>query len=134
MAIIDVNLEAVHPELGQILPAGDYLCRVADSLLIRSRSGRPLLKFIYDVVSGQHAGKRLLDAMLLDHEAGLARLKLLAARAGHPNPNYLHDSDELHGLSFMAKVAVDTDDAGTYPPRNIVKAYRAVPDAGAASG
>ncbi|WP_243358079.1 hypothetical protein [Fundidesulfovibrio terrae] len=67
MAIIVVNLEAVQPGAGQPLPAGDYPCRVADRLLIRSKSGRPLLKFIYDAVGGAHAGKRLMDAMLLDH-------------------------------------------------------------------
>lgn len=128
MAIIDVNLEAIHPELGQPLPVGEYLCRVADSLLIRSKSGRPLLKFIYDVVSGPEKGRRLLDAMLLDHEAGLSRLKILATRCGHPNPNHLHDSDELHGLRFMAKVSLETDETGQHPPRNMVKAYRVAPD------
>lgn len=127
MAIIDVNLEAIHPEVGSPLPIGEYHCRVADSLLIRSKSGRPLLKFIYDIVSGPEKGRRLIDAMLLDHEAGLSRLKLLALRSGHPNPNRLHDSDELHGLVFMAKVSVETDETGQYPPRNMVKAYREAP-------
>jgi len=134
MAVIDVNLESVHPPLAQPLPSGDYRCRVSESMLIRSKSGRPLLKFIYDVLEGDHAGKRLLDAMLLDHEAGLSRLKTLASRAGHPNPNYLHDSEELHGLCFVAKVAVDTDETGYFPPRNIVKAYRSAGDGAAQAG
>ena len=134
MAIIDVNLETVQPGLGEPLPAGDYPCRVADSLLIRSKSGRPLLKFIYDVVDGAHAGRRLMDAMLLDHEAGLTRLKTLAARAGHPNPNYLHDSDELHGLRFVAKVAVEADENGHFPPRNLIRAYRPLASPGAGEG
>ena len=132
MAIIDVNLEAIQPGLSEPLPPGDYECRVADSLLIRSKSGRPLLKFIYDVLGGPHGGRRLLDAMLLDHEAGLCRLKTLALRAGHPNPNFLHDSDELHGLRFVAKVLLETDETGALPPRNLVKAYR--PAGAAAQG
>ena len=128
MAIIDVNLQAVPPETGpSLLPPGEYRCAVSSSLLIRSRTGRPLLKFVYDVLDGPHQGARLVDAMLLDHEAGLSRLKILAMRTGHPSPERLRDTEELHGLDFMAKVCVEHDETGNHPPRNLVKAYRAAP-------
>lgn len=133
MPMLGVNLQAVEPDLAKPLPAGDYSCRVAGSLLIRSRSGRPMLKFLYEVTEGPYQGRRLADSMLLDHETGLSRLKTLAIRACHPDPDRLRDSGELHGLTFVAKVAVETDDAGTTPPRPIIKAYRASPTCRAAS-
>jgi hypothetical protein len=131
--MLEVNLQAVKPDLTDPLPAGDYACRVAQSFRIRSRSGRPMLKFLYDVTEGPFKGKRLVDSMLLDHEAGLSRLKTLALRAGHPDPDSLRDTGELHGLTFVAKVAAETGDAGTAPPRPIIKAYRPPPSRRAAS-
>lgn len=130
MAILDVNLEAVLPETDQPLPTGDYPCRVADSLLIRSKSGRPLLKLVYDVTRGPFQGRRITDAMLLDHEAGLTRLKTLALRAGHPAPGRLHDSEELHGLRFTARVALEHNETGQSPPRNLVRGYRPPQESG----
>lgn len=124
MAAINLNLEAIAPPIpARVLPEGDYPCRVVRSLLIKTRAGRPLLKFVYEVTAGPYAGARITDAMILDHEAGLSRLKNLAVRAGHPDPNRIADSEELHGLGFLAKVCVEEDDSGRAPARNQVRAY-----------
>ncbi|GAB6038136.1 hypothetical protein JCM15519_26950 [Fundidesulfovibrio butyratiphilus] len=127
MAYIGAKLEAVHPEPPTpLLPAGEYPCVVTDSLLIKSRAGRPLLKLVHEVTEGPYAGRKIFDGVLLDHEPGLARLKMLAIKSGHPNPNFVSDSEELHGLRFVARLSVETGDDGETPLRNQVRAYKAL--------
>lgn len=134
MAALNLNLEAIAPAIPpRLLPEGEYPCRVDRSLLVKTRSGRPLLKFVYEVTAGPHAGARITDAMILDHEAGLSRLKCLAVRAGHPDPNRIGDSEELHGLAFLARLTVEADDSGLSPARNQVRAFASL-DASARDG
>lgn len=127
MTYIGAKLEAVHPEPPTpLLPPGEYSCVVSDTLLIKSRAGRPLLKIVHQVAEGPFAGRKIFDGVLLDHEPGLARLKMLAIKSGHPNPNFVGDSEELHGLRFVAKLSVETGDDGETPLRNQVRAYKSL--------
>jgi hypothetical protein len=91
-----------------------------------SRNGNHMVKLTLAIQSGQHKGRWLFDQMMLTGspdaiETGKRRMKELLTVIGHPNPNYLADTDELLGGLCQAQVAVETQTG--YAPRNVVKYY-----------
>jgi hypothetical protein len=124
MAQISLNMEGVdHQTSFEPLPAGVYVCQVTDSGAKFSKNNRPNLNITMTVVDGEFTGRKIFDNFTLDHEIGLKIFKTLCVVAGHPNPNFVRDSEELHGLYAKVRIAIKEDPG--YAPKNVVKGYMA---------
>jgi hypothetical protein len=56
----------------------------------------------------------------------------MAIACGHKNPNFIADTEELHGLQCMVKLKIETDETGKYEPKNAISAFK--PIEGVAAG
>jgi hypothetical protein len=123
MAQLNLDLSGYEPQ-GDFdpIPPGDYIIEVVDSDVSTSRAGNPMAKFTFEVVGPSHAGRKIWDHFVLNNEVALRRLKALAEAAGHKNPNYVRDTEELHGLRCEVRVAIEEQEG--YPPKNKISSYR----------
>lgn len=111
------------------VPPGEYDLKVMDSAVIESKSGLYLIaKLEYQVVSPpEYRGRKVWDQLNIkglssaaNEDAvriGREKLKTLATIGGHKNPNFIRDTEELHGMVVGAKIEVDGD-------YNRVKVYK----------
>jgi hypothetical protein len=67
---------------------------------------------------------RVWDIMSLGNEVSMKRLKALAVCAGHPNPNFIADTEELHGKELMVRLKIEKDKDGQYEDKNKVSAFK----------
>lgn len=110
------------------LPPGEYHVGVVDSGVEQKQNGMQA-KFVYEVIGGDHAGRKIYDRMWITHtnataaEIGLRSLKTLATAAGHQNPNMVNDTEELHGRELIVRLAVREHEGKHYQD---VKAYKPV--------
>ncbi len=108
------------------LPPGEYHVGVVDSGVEQKNNGLQA-KFVYEVINGDHAGRKIHDRMWITHtnptaaEIGLRSLKTLATSAGHQNPNMVNDTEELHGRELVVRLAVREHEGKHYQD---VKAYK----------
>lgn len=123
MANLDLNLEGYEAQTSDFspIPAGSYICQITDSEAYYSKAGRPNLKVTLAVADGDYIGRKLWCNFCLDAEVGLKILKSLAVAARHPNPNFLRDSEELHGLYVKARVVISKQEG--YADKNDVKGF-----------
>ena len=122
MAVMQVNLESVEAQTGfDPIPAGTYIVQVTDSKVLESKAGNPMVFWEFTVVDGEFSGRKLWDYMTLNNEISLRRLKSLAVAAGHPNPDYVNDSEEMHGL--YAKIKVKLTDDEKYGAKNNISSF-----------
>ena len=100
------------------LPPGEYHVGIMASELKNTRSGGSMLSFTYEVMDGDYQGSRVWDNLNLWHnnpktvEIAMRQLKSIATASGYPNPNYIPDSSELHGLEMKVKLAIRRDGDG----------------------
>lgn len=123
MANLDLNLESYEAQTSDFspIPAGSYICQITDSEAYYSKAGRPNLKVTLTVADGDYIGRKLWCNFCLDAEVGLKILKSLAVAARHPNPNFIRDSEELHGLYAKARVVITKQEG--YADKNDVKGF-----------
>jgi hypothetical protein len=55
---------------------------------------------------------------------GLKKLKTLAVVSGHPDPNFIRDTDEFHGKRCQVRLKIEEDATGAYEPKNKISAYK----------
>ena len=123
MAQLNANLsEYDTQESFDVLPPGEYAAQVVDSEIKEGAKG-PYINWTFQV-----AGKpnKIWDVMSLGNEVSMKRLKTLATCAGHVNPNYIADTEELHGKAIVLKLKVETDETGQYAPKNKVAGFRSL--------
>ncbi|WP_449246300.1 DUF669 domain-containing protein [Desulfarculus baarsii] len=117
------------------VPPGDYVVRITDSRVGQAKSsGNAMAEFELEIEGPSHVGRKLWDRFVLGHEVGMSRLKNLATAAGHPNPSYIRDTEELHGLRALARVKIEEDKTGQYDPKNKIGVYKPLNGAPIASG
>lgn len=116
------------------IPPGRYELEVVDSDLVQAKSGKgTLLKLQHRVVSGRFENRRIFTQHNFQHENATAQdigqreIKALCAAIGHMGP--LEDSNDLHGIPFMASVKIEQDKSGQYEPRNNIGRF--IPRGGA---
>lgn len=128
MAFIDLNLSNVQAQESiEPVPPGLYHVSVEDTdFAFAKSSGAPMLKITFNIEDGDFAGRKLFDNYMLNHEVGMKRLKALAVASNHPNPSYIADSEEFHGLECLAKVKLETDPEGKYDPKNKISYFKPV--------
>ena len=119
------------------IPPGRYELEVVDSDLVQSKSGKGmLLKLQHRVVSGSYENRHIFTQHNFQHdnataqEIGQREIKYLCAAIGHTGP--LEDSNDLHGIPYMASVKIERDSSGQYEPKNAIGRF--IPrDSGTAS-
>lgn len=116
------------------IPPGRYELEVVDSDLVQTKSGKGmLLKLQHRVTSGQFENRRIFTQHNFQHENATAQeigqreIKNLCAAIGHMGP--LEDSNDLHGIPFMASVKIEQDKSGQYEPKNAISRF--IPRGGA---
>jgi hypothetical protein len=121
MAQLNANLTNYESETGfDVLPPGWYHARVIDSEIKHGNKG-PYINWTYEIVGRPN---RVWDIMSTGNEISMKRLKSLAVCAGHPNPNYIADTEELHGKEFQVRLKIEKDPSGQYDDRNKVIAFK----------
>jgi len=93
------------------LPAGTYSCRIADGALFTAKSGTPGYKIAFEIIDGDHTGRRAWhDVWLTPAAMGMAKRDLIKIGITHP--------DQLErplprGMLETVKLALRRDDNGT---------------------
>jgi hypothetical protein len=111
---------------GVPLPIGQYLVSIIDSETRDNSNGTgDYLSITYEVIEGEHQGRKIFENLTLNHtnqqavDIGRAKLKRLVKTVGF---NGISDSSELHGQNLTVKVGQrkrkDTGDLA-----NEIKAY-----------
>jgi len=123
MAMLGANLAGIKPqESFDPVPPGDYHVTITDSSVGETKTGKPMLKVTFTVADVPYSGRKVFDNFLLGNEIAMSRMKSMAISAQHKSPDFIQDSEELHGLKLIIKVKV-TNDPG-YPPQNKVTSFK----------
>lgn len=62
MTIINLQYDLADVRDGfEPLPDGSYVCKITSVSLSQSSSGNPMIKFVWEVLDGEHAGRKLFD-------------------------------------------------------------------------
>lgn len=131
-----LNMDLSDAKVGldfEPVPAGDYQAQVIDSELTQSKSDNTMLTLTWLVIDGEQAERLIFDRVMLSGSDksvafGKRRLKTIADAIGHPNPNRIEDSGELHGLPCLITVAVRKSTEG-YSDSNEVRNYHPLANA-----
>ena len=102
------------------LKAGWYEAEIQDSEIKKGPSG-PYINWTFGIVGFPN---RVWDVMSLGNSVSMQRLKTLCKCAGHPNPNYLADTEEIHGKRCLVRLKIEVDESGQYDPKNRVSAFK----------
>ena len=114
MARLDADLSGVNEEDlkesggWRTLPDGDYTCEITASDFKATQVGDGMfLKLKLEVLDDGLRGRFFFDNMTLKHpnadtvRIARAQLKRLAIACRHPQPDYIGDSAELHGIPIV---------------------------------
>lgn len=131
MAMLNQNLSNAEVQTDSFapIPDGEYFCTVCDSQIRKTKSGDDQLSLTYRIDDGEYKGRKVFDNFNLWSmnqqalEISQRNLKTLATVGGHPNPNFIQDSSELHGLHFMLRIK--TKEGKDYPSYYYNKAKNA---------
>ena len=123
MAQLNANLANVEGQLGfEILPAGWYRARVTDSEIKEGPKGN-YIAWTFEIIGKPN---KVWDRMSMSNEISMQRLKGMAIACGHKNPNFIADTEELHGLQCMVKLKIETDETGKHEPKNAISAFKPI--------
>lgn len=117
------NLEEVKNEF-EPLPPSTYEAKIADCELTNSqKTNKPMLKFSWEIVDGEFAGRKLFDNVLIETTW---KVKQYAEAAGIPSGSEL-DTADFKGAEGILTVAYqkkqDPDDPNE-PLRNQITRIR----------
>lgn len=120
---VNINLTGVEVQEGfDVLPVGWYTAIVEDSEIKDGPKG----SYINWQFAIEGKPNKVWDIMSLGNEISIRRLKSLTVFCGHQNPNYLQDTNELHGARVQVRLKIETDDTGQYEPKNRISAFKPV--------
>jgi len=123
MAQLNANLSNVEGQIGfETLPPGWYRARVESSEIKEGPKGN-YINWTFGIVGKPN---RVWDRMSLSNEISMKRLKGMAIACGHKNPNFIADTEELHGLECMVRLKLETDETGQYEPKNAISAFKPI--------
>jgi hypothetical protein len=104
------------------LPAGEYRCRLLEGSLFNANSGTPGYKLAFEVIEGEHAGRRVWHDIWLT-EAAMPMAKRDLARIGIERFQEL-DRPLPEGIIVSATIRVRRNDNGI--EFNHIVSYRVV--------
>jgi hypothetical protein len=86
-------------------------------------SGNKMAVFTFNVLGPTHANRKLFDRFVISNDVAMSRLKTLATVVGHKNPNFIRDTEELHGGKCSVRVKIDDAKDG-YEPKNAIVSFK----------
>lgn len=109
----------------QALKPGDYrfVITATEWKPTRSREGMCLHIFV-QCVEPEHSRSKWREFLTLEHSnpetvrIAKARLKQIAIAVGHPDPDFVEQSEDLHDTTFIAQVIRETADDPKYGDRD----------------
>lgn len=116
------------------LPDGEYTFHVTESEYKETQAGNGMvLKLVWECIT-PNVSARLWDFLTLEHpneqttSIARARLKEAAIAVGHPNPDYLKASEELHHKPAVLKLkrVVDKKYGDSTGHKNEILGYKPV--------
>lgn len=127
MAYFNFDASAVAPQVTNgVLPAGTYLAHITESDVRPLSSGNGEgLKLTFEIIDGQHKGRRVWDSLNIKHNnettQRIAQAQL-SALCHAVNVIKLEDTSALHYKPVKIKVTVREAD-GKYQESNNIKGY-----------
>jgi hypothetical protein len=113
------------------VPSGDYLLQAIDSDVVPTKGGTGTrLILTLEIMEGAHTGRKIWDGINIynqSEEAQRIGQRQLADLCLSIGLNSLSDSAELIGRPFRAKLKIQQDKTGQYPPRNAVARWHIRP-------
>jgi hypothetical protein len=123
MAQINAQLHNIDAqEAFDILPPGDYPATVVDSEIKMGSKGQ----YINWTWAVDGKPNRVWDTMSLASEVSMKRLKSMATCCGHKNPNYIADTEELHGFKCILRLKIEKDETGQYADKNKIAGFKPI--------
>jgi hypothetical protein len=107
MARLNIDVSGATSRFSPI-PEGEYRVKVVSADLVESKSsGRPMVKFTYEVVGGEYAGRKLFDNAVIGTDGGdfLIHQWCVASSADPTDP----DTQDFPGAEADAQVTVRHD-------------------------
>lgn len=138
MSLLDEDLSEVREEdmegTWRALPSGDYAFTITDSDYKDTKGGDgKCLHLLLECVEPDRSAK-LRDFLTLRHpnsdtvRIAKARLKSIAIAVGHPNPDYVKRSEELHNIPMLCRVSREEAEEPKYGDvdgwRNRIVSYK----------
>lgn len=109
---LEYDLEDVKSNF-EPLPAGSYAAKIDTCELTTSSTGKPMLKIVWSITEGEHAGRMLFDYVVLS--VGW-KVKQYCELVGISAGTQL-DTDAFIGVEAVVTVALDKDE------RNNIKGF-----------
>lgn len=112
MSLLNLDLSDAPTGMGfDPIPAGDYPAQIINTELSHSQGGDLMLNITWQVMEGEYAERLLFDRVMLSGSDkavafGKRKIKTIADAIGHPNPNRVENSEELHGLPCLIVVVI----------------------------
>jgi hypothetical protein len=124
MATLNANLEGYQEQDDfSPVPPGEYLVKVVDSAVREAKtSSNRLAEFVFEIQGPEYRNRRIWDRYVLGNDVAMSRLKTLAKCIGHRNPNFIRDTEELHG--GMCRVRVKIEEQSGYDPKNVITSFK----------
>jgi hypothetical protein len=121
MAQISVDLTQYEAQDSfDLLPPGWYSAEIINSEIKEGKKG-PYINWTFQIIGKPN---HIWTVTSLGNEVSMKILKTMATCCGHRNPNYIADTEELHGKKCMIKVKIKTDENGDYEPKNEISGYK----------
>jgi hypothetical protein len=128
MGQLNANLENVglQKEFKIRTPGWYNACIIDSDVYYKDGQNHPTCKLEFEIEDGEpgHVWEYLSFASTPTKngrtvaEISNEKLKTVATHGGHPNPNYIADSEELHGLRMRVKLKIEKDKTGQYEDKN----------------
>ena len=102
MALLNIDLSGYDPDDCGFapIPPGDY-----EVMIVNSRIKEGLAaEFEFVVLGPVCRGVKLRDSFTFGEDPSMCKMKTMAVAARCPNPDFIGDSEELHGLRCRARV------------------------------
>jgi len=131
-ALLNQDLSQYSAQDFTPIPAGEYDFEINDTQVADTKTGKRMIKASCKVLGPTQIGRVVFENFLIGQEVAMIRLKTMATMAGHPRPDYIQDTQELHGLKFRANVGVKEDSG--YGPQNYIKTFKKIPAPTASQG
>lgn len=124
MAELNINLSNTEAqETLKPLPPGWYEAEITDSEIKQGAKGN-YIRWTFDIVGHPQKVWEIMSLNPDGEAVGLKKLKTLAVVSGHPDPNYIRDTEDFHGRTCQVRLKIEEDATGAYEPKNKITAYK----------
>jgi len=124
MAELNINLSQTETQdTFKPIPPGWYISTIIDSEIKQGAKGA-YIRWTFEV---DNFPNKVWEIMSLNNEGeavGLKKLKTLAVVSGHPDPNFIRDTEEFHGKRCQIRLKIEEDPTGAYDPKNKIAGFK----------